>query len=456
MLRFMQGLFSKCKQPVPEPEYITDHGIDQSHISIHAIKVINRLVDAGFSAYLVGGAVRDTLLGLHPKDFDVATDAHPEQVKALFNNSLLIGRRFKLVHVRFGREIIEVATFRSDSATTKGDKHRIGRKGMLLRDNHYGKIHEDIWRRDFTVNALYYDLQRDCVLDYCGGFADLAAKRIRVIGDPQVRYREDPVRMIRALRYAAKLGFTLDHETAKHIQAQDAGFDEVSPDRVFVEIVKTFYGGFALQAYDKLDEYGFLSVLMPQVTAVLSGKAKGYRYGMDLIQAALYNTDKRYHSRKPLSTAYLFVVLLWPVVQHHLYKAGKAPGSFMDKLRQAIDATLSAHRGPVSLPKAIAETCEAIWLLQYQLVYREQERIVDVTTHPKFRMGYDFLLLRAQAGEDIYMLANWWHDYTQASEVQQAEMVTAYTEKTQRMRAKHGRDKRDNKRHRRPARKPSA
>ena len=453
MFTFMQSLFSKCKQPIPEPEYITDHGIDASHISIHAIKVINRLVDAGFSAYLVGGAVRDTLLGLQPKDFDVATDAHPEQVKALFNNSILIGRRFKLVHVRFGREIIEVATFRASATSNKADKHRIGRKGMLLRDNHYGKIHEDIWRRDFTVNALYYDLQRDCVLDYCGGYADLAAKRIRVIGDPQVRYTEDPVRMIRALRYAAKLDFSLDNETAKHIHAEHAGFTEVSPDRVFIEMVKTFYGGFALQAYDKLDEHGFLSVLLPQVTALLSGQAKGYRYGTDLIQAAFYNTDKRYHSRKPLSTAYLFVVLLWPVVQHHLYKTGKAPGNFMDKLRQAITTTLSARNGPIALPKAITETCETIWSLQYQLVYREQERIVDVVSNPKFRMAYDFLMLRAQAGEEVYMLANWWYDYTQADEEKQADMVTAYTEKTQRMRAKHGRD---NKRPRRPARKKSA
>lgn len=452
MFTFMQSLFSKNKQPIPEPEYITEHGINKSHISVHAVKVINRLVDAGFSAYLVGGAVRDILLGLQPKDFDVATDAHPEQVKAIFDNSILIGRRFKLVHVRFGKEIIEVATFRASDVTSKNNKHCIGKKGMLLRDNHYGKIHEDIWRRDFTVNALYYDLQRDCVLDYCGGFADLAAKHIRVIGDPEVRYMEDPVRMIRALRYAAKLGFTLDNETAKHIYAKHAGFDEVSPDRVFVEMVKTFYGGFALQAYDKLAEHGFLSILLPQVTAILQGKTKGYRYGVDLIQTALYNTDQRYHSRKPLSTAYLFVVLLWPLVQHHLYKMGKAPGNFMDKLRQAIAVTLSAHSGPIALPKAITETCEMIWSLQYQLVYREQERIVEVISHPKFRMAYDFLMLRAQAGEDVYMLANWWYDYTQASEEQQAEMVTVYTEKTQRMRAKHGRD---NKRPRRHARKKS-
>lgn len=451
MLTFMQSLFKKCKQPVPEPEYIIEHGIDKSHISVHAVKVINRLVDAGFSAYLVGGAVRDTILGLQPKDFDVATDAHPEQVKALFKNSLLIGRRFKLVHVRFGREIIEVATFRAGTLASgaKLDKQRIGRKGMLLRDNHYGKIHEDVWRRDFTINALYYDLQQDRVIDYCGGFADLAAKRIRVIGDPQVRYREDPVRMIRALRYAAKLDCTIDSEAAQHIHAEDAGFSEVSPDRVFVEIVKTFYSGFALRAYDTLDEYGFILVLFPQLSAIFSGTAKGYRFGQDLIRAALYHTDRRYRAGKPLSSAYIFVVFLWPLVQHQLYKSGKAPGSFMDKLRQAIATTLNSYAGPIALPKAIAETCETVWMLQYQLVYREEERISEVTTHSKFRMAYDFLHLRAQAGEDVYMLAMWWHDYSIADAEQQASMVTAYTEKTQRIRAKHSRERRDGKRPRR-------
>ncbi|MBT4803417.1 MAG: polynucleotide adenylyltransferase PcnB [Legionellales bacterium] len=438
MIKCLRAWF-KSKDNTPEPKRFSDHEINPGLYSKNAVKVIKDLSSAGFKAYLVGGAVRDALVGISPKDFDVATDAHPEQVKKIFRNSILIGRRFKLVHVRFGREIIEVATFRSgDQGSCFGKEKRLfGKKGLLLRDNIYGAIDDDVWRRDFTINSLYYDAINNQVLDYTGGMDDLKAKRVKVIGDPVARYKEDPVRMIRAIRYAAKLDFKIEKKTDSAIRAHKDLFENVSPDRVFVEIIKTFYGGFALKAFDKLAEYDFINLLFPKVYKIMTGKLKGYNYTDMLISRALYNTDIRYKSKKPLSTAFIFVVFLWPVLQHNLYKLSKADGAFINKVKQAIKETLKNHDGPISIPKGIAETCEHVWLLQFKLMYREDGKIQDVLDNPKFRMAYDFLVLRAQAGEEVYNLASWWNDFIAADDEKKSNMILSYTERAKSMRAKH-------------------
>jgi poly(A) polymerase len=446
MIGFLQKIFSREEAPARfDPEIIQNKEINTTKISKHAITVIENINNSGFKAYLVGGAIRDLLLGMQPKDFDVVTDAHPEQVKGACRNSILIGRRFKLVHVRFGREIIEVATFRA-AAKSQSDRQLFGKKGLLIRDNIFGTIDDDVWRRDFTINALYYDISANTITDYTGGYEDLKQRKIKVIGNAVERYTEDPVRMLRAIRYAAKLDFAIESDTSTAIESCKALFTHVSPDRLFVEVMKTFYGGFAIKAYSKLQEYDFFSILFPKLQEVIDGRAKGYKFSEMLIERSLYNTDLRYNNDQSLSSSYLFVVFFWPVLQHNLYKLSKTSMSFGAKVNKAIELTLNSKDNPISLTKNVIDTCTEVWLLQFKLVYREESKINDSYEHPKFRMAYDFLLLRAQVGEEVYSLATWWHDFLAADEKVKSEMIYSYTEKTKNSRERNARGRNSNRR----------
>lgn len=290
----------------------SDHPLSRKEMSEHALKVLYRLKKAKYAGYLVGGGVRDLLLGLHPKDFDVATDATPEQVRKLFGNCRLIGRRFRLAHVHFGREIIEVATFRASHDQTGGEG--VTRDGMIVRDNVYGTLEDDAWRRDFTVNALYYNIYDFSIVDYTGGLKDIESKTIRIIGDAKERLQEDPVRMLRAVRFAAKLNFKIEASLSASIKENIHLLDGVPTARLFEEVLKLFLHGHALASYELLKEYDLLKHLFLQTAENLD------EAGDRFITQALINTDLRIKQKKPIAPAFLYAALLWPAVKHESEK----------------------------------------------------------------------------------------------------------------------------------------
>ena len=395
--------------------------MSRASISPAALKVLYRLKDAGYQAHLVGGGVRDLLLGREPKDFDVATDATPEEVKAVFRSCRLIGRRFRLAHVRFGREIIEVATFRAAQAAPAPDHQ--SDDGMLLRDNVYGSIEEDALRRDFTVNALYYNIQDFSVIDYAGGVADLEAGILRLMGDPETRYREDPVRMLRALRFAAKLGFIIEPETEKPLWELGDLLQGVPAARLYEEVLKLFMGGTGATAFEKLRHYDLFRQLFPDTDRALAEQEEEFPH--TLVLQGLLNTDARVREDKPVTPAFLFAVLLWEPVRLRsmaLLEQGLAP---YPALQQAASEVLERQLRSVSLPRRFSTPMREIWLLQSRFEHTKGKRPARLAAHPRFRAAYDFLLLRAQAGEASPKLADWWTEYQQgkapAAKEQQAD-----------------------------------
>jgi poly(A) polymerase len=380
------------------------HAISRKNISSGALRVLYRLNEAGFAAYLVGGAVRDLLLGGHPKDFDVATDATPEDVKRLFRNCRLIGRRFRLAHVMFGPEIVEVATFRGSSDDGSGDRHVVD--GRIVRDNVYGTLEEDAVRRDFTVNALYYNIADFSVRDYVGGYEDLGHRTLRLIGDPVQRYREDPVRMLRAVRLAAKLDFTIAPDAR-------APFDELGelllhapPARLFDESLKLLLAGYGLKSFRALEQSGLLADVYP-----LTARALAFRGGeafRALIEAGLGGTDARIAEDKPVTPAFLFAILLWGAVRAQVER----------EIERGVDATLawqrvSAHvmneqAKHVAIPRRFGLVMQEIWSLQPRFEDRTKKRVFRLLAHPRFRAAYDFLLLRAAESAEIKGLGDWW------------------------------------------------
>ncbi|GAB3368708.1 polynucleotide adenylyltransferase PcnB [Spongiibacter taiwanensis] len=387
---------------VPRDEHIISRRI----ISDNALKVMNRLNQANFDAFLVGGGVRDILLGGQPKDFDIATDATPEQVRDLFRNSRIIGRRFKIVHVRFGREVIEVTTFRGNH-TEKESKHQSARSesGMLLRDNIYGSVTEDAERRDLTINALYYTTRDFSVHDYVGGLQDLNDRLIRVIGDPATRYREDPVRMLRVIRFAAKLDFDIEAETEAPIPELAPLLKDIAPARLFDEVLKLLMSGNGLQTYALLQRYHLFAPMFPATQAMLNKQVHGAEA---LIQQGLSNTDARIAEDKPVTPAYIYAVLLWPAV-HTLQADIMASGvPEIPALHQAAERVLHKQQQTVAIPKRFSLPMRDIWELQFRLQKRSGKRAEQLLEHRYFRAGFDFLLLREQAGEIPTGLGQWW------------------------------------------------
>jgi poly(A) polymerase len=390
-----------------------DHPISRSNIAPSALKVLYRLKDAGYQAFLVGGAVRDLLLGLHPKDFDVATDAHPEEVRRQFRNCRLIGRRFHLAHVRFGPEIVEVATFRAAHTEIDEDHgvdetgHRVlDEHGRILRDNLYGNIEEDVWRRDFTANALYYNIEDYSIWDYVGGVEDARNRVLRLIGDPETRYREDPVRMLRAARFAAKLDFTLHPGTEASLHKLAYMLDGMPPARLFDELTKMMLAGHASASFATLRRLRLLPHLMPDVAAAV--EAAPQSSGLRVLELGLDGTDERVRADKSVTPMFMFAVLLWPAI---LREAGVPDGPLPDDpmpLVSACDAVLSRQLRRIAIPRRFSLPMRDMIALQPRFARRSGRRALRLLEHPRFRAAYDFLLLRATAGEADPELAAWW------------------------------------------------
>lgn len=381
-----------------------EHNLSRKNISKSALKVLYRLDKAGFQAFLVGGCVRDALLGLHPKDFDVATDAHPDEVRALFSNCRLIGRRFRLAHVRFGREIIEVATFRGDSEAVDDDAV-LDDEGRILRDNVYGSIASDIWRRDLTCNALYYNIADFSIWDYSGGVADIRNRRIVFIGDPMRRLREDPVRMLRALRFAAKLDFAVDQEASAAIHANAGLLTNVPAARLFDEFVKLFQGGHALKTFEMLWEYRLFDELFPESSRVLK---EDERFGQ-FLRLALTNTDKRVADDKPVTPMFLLGVLFWGPVQRAAAKIRER-----EKMSESQALSIAAyeltglHQSRISIPKRFSLPMRDMLALQPRFEQTRGKRAMKLLDHKRFRAAFDFLALRAEVGEADPASSDFW------------------------------------------------
>ncbi|MFT4178509.1 MAG: polynucleotide adenylyltransferase PcnB [Thermomonas sp.] len=374
-----------------------EHGISRKQMSQNALRVLYRLREAGFGAFLVGGAVRDLLAGQVPKDFDVATDATPEQVRALFRNCRLIGRRFRLAHVVYGREIIEVATFRANgSDDTEGDR-KIHEDGRLLRDNIYGSIEDDAVRRDFTANALYYAIEDFSVRDYVGGYEDVQARLLRLIGDPEARYREDPVRMLRAARLAAKLGFTIEAATAEPIARLAPLLADAAPARLFEETLKLFLSGHAVASFELLEAHGLLPVLLPETAQALASNKSGALRRM-LLQG-LRNTDARVAADESVSPAFLYAVLLWPAYCRALALLQAQGMHAAEAQRRAADRVTLHQVARTALPRRFSLPMQEIWLLQARFSQRQRKRVFRLLAHPRFRAAFDFLELRLVASD---------------------------------------------------------
>ncbi|CAD1791070.1 poly(A) polymerase [Xanthomonas arboricola] len=387
------------------------HTISRKDISPNALRVLYRLRESGFGAYLVGGAVRDLLVGGHPKDFDVATSATPEEVKALFRNCRLIGRRFRLAHVVFGREIIEVATFRANIDDGSGDRELDN--GRLVRDNVYGTIEDDAIRRDFTCNALYYAIEDFSVRDYCGGFEDVQARLMKLIGDPELRYQEDPVRMLRAVRLAAKLNFDIEAGTAEPIPRLAGLLSEAAPARLFEEILKLFLSGHGVASFEGLERYGLLGALFPESAAALKSNRSGALRAMVL--EGLRNTDARVANDEPVSPAFLFALLLWPAFCRTLMGLQAQGVQPEDAQRRAADRVTLHQLERVALPRRFSLPMQEIWLLQTRFSSRQRKRVFRTLSHPRFRAAFDFLVLRQFASADHAADVEFWREAQKSS-----------------------------------------
>ena len=383
------------------------HNVSRKEISPNAQRVLYRLRDGGFGAYLVGGAVRDILVGGHPKDFDVATDATPEQVKQLFRNCRLIGRRFRLAHVVYGREIIEVATFRANVDDGSGDRE-LHEGGRLLRDNVYGTIEDDAIRRDFTANALYYAIEDFSVRDYTGGFEDVQNRLMRLIGDPETRYREDPVRMLRAVRLAAKLGFDIEAATAAPIPQLASLLSEAAPARLFEECLKLFLSGHAVDSFLGLERHGMLPALLPETAAALKSNRSGAL--RQILLEGLRGTDERVANDEPVSPAFLFALLLWPAYCRALMSLQAQGMHAVEAQRRAADRVTVHQLSTIALPRRFSLPMQEIWLLQSRFSQRQRKRVFRLLAHPRFRAAYDFLALRLTASNEHLDDVTFWRE----------------------------------------------
>ncbi|NOY66923.1 MAG: polynucleotide adenylyltransferase PcnB [Gammaproteobacteria bacterium] len=410
---------SSASHIIPRPQ----HNISRENISENALKVLYRLHKAGYQACLVGGAVRDLALGLEPKDFDVATDASPEDVKSLFRNCRLIGRRFRLAHVFYGRDIIEVATFRgSGDMDVSADQLSHSDEGRILRDNVYGSIEEDARRRDFTVNAMYYDIRDFSVLDYMDGMKDIEQGILRIIGEPEQRYREDPVRMLRVVRFAVKLGFKIHLETETPIFDLAGLLDDISPSRLFDESVKLFMSGQALQTFELLRHYGLFAYLYPMTEEALS--IEDHDFPIILVSQAMKNTDERLQSGKSVTPAFIYASILWEPVRllaERINEEEDLPA--FPAMQKAIAKTLQKQSQHTAIPKRFSIFMREVWQLQGRFEFTTGMRPYKLLSHPRFRAAYDFLLLRAGCGEVSQELADWWTHFQDATSSEKKKMT---------------------------------
>jgi poly(A) polymerase len=413
----------------------SEHTISRANISPNALKVLYRLKDSGYQAHLVGGGVRDLMLGREPKDFDIATDAHPEDVRRLFRNCRLIGRRFRLAHVVYGREVIEVATFRAlhEEGADSSVQH-IDDEGRIVRDNVYGDIEADAIRRDFTVNALYYNIADFSIIDYTAGMSDIEAGLLRLIGDPDTRYREDPVRMLRVVRFATKLGFRLEKATEEPIRRLAPLLGDIPPARLFDEMLKLFMSGSALANFEMLRQYNLFGQLFPMTEQSLTHEDN---YFQALVTRGMNNTDARIEEGKPVTPAFLFAVFLWQPVQERaaqLEAEGQHP---VQALLHAGSQIISEQAAVMATPRRFSLPMREIWMLQFRLENKGARRSQRLRTHPRFRAAYDFLLLRVEAGEVPTETGDWWTQLQTENPQEPVQTTTrARSQKRRRKRSK--------------------
>jgi poly(A) polymerase len=425
-----------------------DHNISRSNLSSNALRVLYRLKEAGYQAFLVGGCVRDVMLGRYPKDFDVATNALPDEVRSLFRNSRLVGRRFRLAHVVFGQEVIEVATFRAATAPSPSeeplqepdpeegeapelleeaeineqDQDRVlDTHGRLLRDNVYGSIEEDVWRRDFTVNALYYNIADFSLWDYVGGAEDLAAQQLRLIGDPETRYREDPVRMLRAARFEAKLGFALESATAAPITRLRGLLGGVPAARLFDESLKLFLTGHGERSLEVLRQRSLLEPLFPSVERYLSSHTDGLV--SQLLQRGLRNTDARVEADKPVTPTFLFALLLYGPIAAAIESLPPQRWHEIGAIAEACDRVLREASARVTIPRRVALGVREMYALQPRLEHPRGKRALRLLEQPRFRAAFDLLMLRAELGLASAEIAAWWTRLQEVGPDRRIEML---------------------------------
>jgi poly(A) polymerase len=416
--KLLRRVFSRSSD-VPTPQVIprSRHGLSRDRISASARRVTTSLQEHGYAAYLVGGAVRDLLLGLEPKDYDVATSATPEQVRTVFRRSRIIGRRFRLVHVMFGADTIEVSTFRAGQ-NGETDQQVADEHGRILRDNAFGTQEEDATRRDFSVNALFYNPSSEEILDFCGGMKDLTARRLRMIGDPETRYREDPVRMLRAVRLAAKLGLKIEANTRTPISKMAPLLANVPSARLFEEMMKLLFSGHATACLLQLRHEGLHHGLLPMLDVILE-QPMGERF----VMMALQRTDERVREDKPVSPGFLFAALLWHEVLAAWKLAEEQGLRSMPALFQAMDQVIQVQAEKLSIPRRFGADMKDIWALQPRFLNRSGRRPSGILAHPRFRAGFDFLVLRCDSGEVDAELAEWWENFQKADEVTREQML---------------------------------
>ncbi|EKD53652.1 MAG: hypothetical protein ACD_60C00162G0007 [uncultured bacterium] len=421
----LKGFFERFRKESPSPHNQiqpviiprNQHPISRDDINQNALKVLYRLHHAGYQAYLVGGCVRDLLLKRRPKDFDIATNARPEDVRKLFKNCRLIGKRFRLAHILFGREIIEVATFRTHhekAPELQGKMHH----GMIVRDNVYGTIEDDAWRRDFTINALYYNIANFSVVDYVDGMHDIKARLLRIIGEPEQRFHEDPVRLLRAARFIGKLNLTVSPETEHTLNQLSHLLQNVSPARLFQEVLKFFQEGATVETFHVLQKYHLFEQLFSQTAACLAD-----RHTKKLIEEALHSTDQRIQEEKTVSPAFLLAVFLWHPVTQRVLKTEYGHLPPYVALEKALQNVLELQTKQLAIPRMLLVSIREICLLQHHFNHRHGSRPYRSLEHPRFRAGYDLLILRAKAGEPVSELADWWTQFHTGDTVQREQLL---------------------------------
>ncbi len=399
------------------------HKIKRKNVNPHALQTVECLQKAGFEAYLVGGSVRDLLLGRKPKDYDIATNAKPGQVRALFKRSRVIGRRFKLVHVYYKNEMIEVATFRAQ-VNKEAEGRRHSDEGMIISDNVYGSLDEDAWRRDFTVNAFYYDPSDNVVLDYVGGMKDLAQGLVATIGEPEVRFQEDPIRLLRALRFAAKLEFELEPSLEQALLSMHEVLHQVPGSRLYDAFLQVFFAGYAEQMYTWMRKTGYFQ-LMFEETSNLIAQDK-HKASAQLIELAMRSTDQRFHAGKSLNPGYLLAVILWPSLKQLLKQNKRKGRRFHSAMHAAIDEVLGNHQASLLvLPARSVAMVRQVWLLQFALKRRRPSRVQAVSEQRYFRAAFDLLEMRSQFDAELKPVVQWWQDFQVANKHQRERMIQA-------------------------------
>ncbi len=398
-----------------------EHPVTTKVISANALKVLNRIHEAGFAAYLVGGGVRDALVGLKPKDFDVATNASPEELRELFKrNSRIIGRRFRLVHVLFGRDVIEVATFRA--AHDKGAGGEIGEAGRIVRDNVFGSIEEDALRRDFSVNALYYNIADHSIVDYAGGLDDIEAGVFRLIGDPVTRCEEDPVRVLRAVRLSSKLEFDIEPATLAAMQQTAPELGKTAPARMFEEVLKLFQGGYAKRSFAAVQEHDLLQYLFPLLAKRLDNNPSPDL--MKMLNAALANTDKRVSQGKPITPYYLLAFMLWPDVEERAKEFISGGMSLAESLMSASDEVMKHQLAVISIPKRFSGPMRELWQMQPRLEQYRGKRALKLMESRRFRAAYDFLCLRSSIEPALKPAAKWWTEVQELPDDERLDFIS--------------------------------